>query len=71
MLATFFLPMGYDVLFKALLDYTGSYLMTDTIFYAISLIFMIIHFIITKTNPLKEIEKRWLKVKFKLFDHSL
>jgi len=36
MLAMFFLPFGYDALFKLLMEITGSYWVADIIFYLIS-----------------------------------
>jgi hypothetical protein len=36
MLAMFFLPFGYDALFKLLMELTGSYWAADMIFYLIS-----------------------------------
>jgi hypothetical protein len=36
MLAMFFLPFGYDALFKLLMEITGSYWAADIIFYFIS-----------------------------------
>lgn len=36
MLAMFFLPLGYDFLFKFIMEASGSYWMADIIFYSIS-----------------------------------
>jgi hypothetical protein len=36
MLAMFFLPLGYDALFKLIMELTGSYWIADAIFYGIS-----------------------------------
>lgn len=36
MAGTFFLPFGYDVAFKMIFDWTGSYWITTFIFYLIS-----------------------------------
>lgn len=44
MLAMFFLPLGYDALFRLLMNLTGSYWTADIIFYAISSSFFITHF---------------------------
>lgn len=41
MIAMFFLPFGYDYLFKSVMDYTGSYWSADAVFYGISSIFFI------------------------------
>jgi hypothetical protein len=40
MLAMFFNPLGFDALFKLVMDWTGSYWITDAIFYGISLTFL-------------------------------
>lgn len=64
----FFLPFGYDWLFKTILDYTGSYAIVDSVFYTISVTFFIIHFILTKTNPLIEFNKRIIKTKSKIIN---
>lgn len=60
MLAMFFLPLGYDALFRLLMNATGSYWIADFVFYGISLSFFITHFwvegIIQKTyRKLKKI----------------
>lgn len=36
MAAMFFNPFGFDVLFKKVMDWTGSYWITDAIFYCLS-----------------------------------
>lgn len=36
MLGMFFLPFGYDFLFKTIMDITGSFWAADVIFYLIS-----------------------------------
>jgi hypothetical protein len=36
MLAMFFLPFGYDFLFKLIMDVSGSYWIADITFYSIS-----------------------------------
>jgi hypothetical protein len=40
-LFSFFLPFGYDVLFAMIMKWTGSYWITDVIFYLISGLFFI------------------------------
>jgi len=52
-LGTFFNPMGYDAALKWLMDTTGSYWFSISIFYLISLCFFILYFIFAKINPLK------------------
>jgi hypothetical protein len=51
MAATFFLPFGYDVVFKAVYDGTGSYWITTSIFYLISACFFGLFFFLSKSPP--------------------
>ena len=44
MAATFFLPLGYDVVFKILLDWLDSYWLTTCIFYCLSGLFFGLYF---------------------------
>lgn len=49
MAGTFFLPFGYDIAFKMILDHTHSYWITTSVFYLISggffgLSFLLNHF---------------------------
>jgi len=54
MLAMFFLPLGYDVLFKTLLDLTGSFWVTDIIFYSLSGVFWLSYWLLSKySNKLR------------------
>lgn len=39
MLALFFNPFGFDVLFKMVMNWTGSYWITDVIFYSLAGLF--------------------------------
>jgi hypothetical protein len=48
MAAMFFLPLGYDLLFKTLLDYTGSFWATDIIFYSLSGVFWLSYFLLSR-----------------------
>jgi hypothetical protein len=48
MLAMFFLPLGYDGLFKLIMNTTGSYWIADVIFYCISGIFWICYILLLK-----------------------
>lgn len=43
MLAMFFNPFGFDILFKIVLDWTGSFWKTDIIFYSISILFFLFY----------------------------
>lgn len=52
-LGTFFNPLGYDALLKWLMDTTGSYWFSISIFYLLSLSCFILYFIFAKINPLK------------------
>lgn len=48
MLAMFFNPFGFDALFKLLMDYTGSYWITDAIFYGVSGLFLGLYIYLSK-----------------------
>jgi len=48
MLAMFFLPLGYDALFKFMMDITGSYWGADVVFYSISGFFWLSYILLTK-----------------------
>lgn len=47
LLAMFFLPFGYDALFKVLMELTGSYWIADGIFYLISIFFWIMYILLS------------------------
>jgi hypothetical protein len=53
MLATFFNPLGFDVLFKIGLDLTGSYWLTTGIFYLVSASFFGLYFWLSGKKPIK------------------
>ena len=63
-LATFFLPLGYDILMKMLLDLTGSYWTTIGIFYLVSALFFGLSFYYSRVNPLIVL-KEWVIDLFK------
>ena len=48
MLAMFFLPFGYDALFKMIMDLSGSYWVADAVFYSISGCFWLSYILLTK-----------------------
>jgi hypothetical protein len=48
LLAMFFLPFGYDALFKLIMDLSGSYWVADMIFYSISGCFWLSYIFLTK-----------------------
>lgn len=48
MLAMFFLPFGYDALFKLIMDITGSYWAADITFYCISGCFWLSYIFLSK-----------------------
>ena len=55
MLATFFNPLGFDALFKAVMDLTGSYWTTDLLFYLVSaLLFGLYFYLVKKDNNEKK-----------------
>lgn len=56
-LGTFFNPMGYDALLKWLMDTTGSYWFSISIFYLVSASCFILYFVLAKVNPFA-----WLKI---------
>jgi hypothetical protein len=53
MLAMFFLPFGYDALFKLVMDFFHSYWVADVTFYTLSAILFGIHYIYRKKNRKK------------------
>lgn len=53
MAATFFNPLGFDALFKTVLDWTGSYWTTDALFYATSALLYILYFYLHKRTKLE------------------
>ena len=48
MLAMFFLPFGYDALFKFMMDITGSFWAADIVFYCVSGFLFILYFSLKK-----------------------
>lgn len=52
-LGTFFNPLGYDALLKLLIDMTGSYWFSISIFYLLSALCYTLYFFLAKINPLK------------------
>jgi len=53
-LATFFNPLGFDALFALVMSWTKSYLVTDIIFYCISMCFFFLYWIISRKNKIEE-----------------
>jgi len=49
MLAMFFLPFGYDALFKWIMDLTGSYWAADAVFYSISGLFFLSYILLSRS----------------------
>jgi hypothetical protein len=45
-LATFFNPLGFDALFALIMRWTGSYWITDVIFYTLSLSFFGLYYLL-------------------------
>jgi hypothetical protein len=56
MLAMFFLPLGYDALFKLMMDLTGSYWGADIVFYSISASFWLSYILLTRHLAKKNIQ---------------
>ena len=53
-ISMFFLPLGYDLLFKTLLNITGNFWATDIIFYCLSGGFWLLYWALSKySNRLK------------------
>jgi len=48
MLAMFFLPFGYDFLFKLIMEVTGSFWVADLIFYGISGSFFVSYILLSR-----------------------
>jgi len=63
MIATFFNPLGFDVLFKMVWDMTGSYWHTIAIFYLLSALFFGVYFWLSGKKPIKYLVNI-LKTKF-------
>jgi hypothetical protein len=49
-LATFFNPLGFDALFHLVMEWTGSYWITDAIFYGVSASFFGLYFLLSKES---------------------
>jgi len=54
MLAMFFLPFGYDALFKLIMDLSGSYWVADIVFYSVSACFWCSYILLTRYLNKKE-----------------
>ena len=52
-LATFFNPLGFDALFAIITKWTGSYLITDILFYMASALFFGLYFLLAKIEKEK------------------
>lgn len=52
-LATFFNPLGFDALFALVTKWTGSYLITDILFYLLSAVFFATYFFVSKIEKRK------------------
>ena len=50
MAATFFNPLGFDALFKWVMNLTGSYWITDAIFYLTSAVLFTLYFYLSKKD---------------------
>lgn len=53
MIATFLNPLGFDVCFKIILDWTGSYWLTTLCFYLASASFFGLYFWLSGKKPIK------------------
>lgn len=62
----FFNPFGYDIAFKATMDFCGgSFIKADITFYAISWMFLGLFFYFAKVNPTIWIKETFSKLKNK------
>lgn len=50
MLAMFMNPLGFDALFKLVMDWTGSFWVTDLLFYLASAFFLGLYFFFKKRS---------------------
>lgn len=57
-LAMFFNPLGFDALFKLVMNLTGSYWITDLIFYLTSALFLGLYFFLINLNPVTHIKTK-------------
>ena len=55
-LATFFNPLGFDALFALVTKWTGSYLITDILFYLASASFFGVYFLMLRIEKKNKID---------------
>jgi hypothetical protein len=60
-LCMFFNPLGFDALFKMVMELTGSYWITDLIFYLTSALFLGLYFLLHKINPVNHVKQKFKK----------
>jgi len=53
-LGTFFNPLGFDAAFSFVMKLTGSYLLTDVIFYGVALFFFGLYFLLSRKKTKSE-----------------
>lgn len=58
--AMFFLPAGYDAIFKFIMDLANSYWVADIVFYFISIVLFCGYFYFSEINPINAFIK-WYK----------
>jgi hypothetical protein len=51
-LGTFFNPFGFDAAFAFVTKLTGSYIVTDLIFYGVALLFFGLYFLLSRRSEL-------------------
>ena len=56
MMAMFFNPFGFDLLFYSVLQLTSSYLITTIIFYIISASLFFLYFYLSRKNKISDIK---------------
>lgn len=53
-LATFFNPLGFDAMFALVMRWTGSFWVTDLIFYLASALFFGLYFLVTRNKKRRD-----------------
>ncbi len=57
MIATFFNPLGFDALFALVMKWTGSYWVTDLVFYSMSLLFFGLYYYFSRKENRRHLEE--------------
>lgn len=54
----FFLPLGFDIAFYMVQEWTGSYAVATFLFYVLSALFFIAYFLLHKKNPVSHAKEK-------------